>query len=121
MSETELFGAYNTEALYANHRRWPERVLAMMELGDLRLDQLQPHQFGVIQDIEAADDDSERLMTLGVCSGRTVELIKAGDPLILRVFATRIGLSARLAARVIVRPLTETPSSPESERRHGSV
>lgn len=72
----------------------------------MRLDQLGPHCFGIIEHIEASDDDSERLMSMGVCTGRTVELIKTGDPLILRVFATRIGLSARLATRVYVRPLT---------------
>ncbi|MDA0576646.1 MAG: FeoA family protein [Verrucomicrobia bacterium] len=71
----------------------------------VRLDHLPAHQFAVIQHIEAADDDSERLMSLGVCAGRTVELIKAGDPLILKVFASRIGLSARLAKRVFVEPL----------------
>lgn len=61
-------------------------------------------------------------MSLGVCTGRTVELIKAGDPLILKVFATRIGLSARLAARVTVRPLDDNPASaPESEPSHGPV
>ena len=82
----------------------------MTDEGDVRLDQLKPHQFGVIQHIEAADDDSERLMTMGVCAGRTVELVKSGDPLILKVFASRIGLSARLAARVFVQPLGDRPS-----------
>lgn len=72
---------------------------------NIRLDQLRPHDFAIINHIEAPDEDSERLMALGVCAGRTVELIKAGDPLILKVFASRIGLSARLAARVYVRPL----------------
>ena len=77
----------------------------------VRLDQLEPHQFAVIQHIAVDDDDAQRLMSLGVCAGRTVELIKAGDPLILKVFATRIGLSARLAARVFAQPLPEQSSS----------
>jgi Fe2+ transport system protein FeoA len=34
--------------------------------------------------------------------GRRVELVKGGDPLILRVFGSRLGLSAALAARVRV-------------------
>jgi Fe2+ transport system protein FeoA len=34
--------------------------------------------------------------------GRRVELVKSGDPLILRVFGSRLGLSASLAARVHV-------------------
>jgi Fe2+ transport system protein FeoA len=77
------------------------------ELGPrVRLDQLTQRVFGLVADIEAPDDDTARLMSLGVCAGRLFELVKTGDPLILRVFATRIGLSARLAARVYVRPFT---------------
>jgi Fe2+ transport system protein FeoA len=52
--------------------------------------------------IKAASDDAARLKTLGVCVGRKVELVKPGDPLILRVLGSRLGLSARLAAQVIV-------------------
>jgi Fe2+ transport system protein FeoA len=52
--------------------------------------------------IEAPADDAARLKSLGVCVGRKVELVKAGDPLILRVLGTRIGLSGRLAEKVMV-------------------
>ena len=54
--------------------------------------------------MRAADDEMERLMAMGVCRGRTVELVKGGNPLILRVFASRLGVSARLARRVLVTP-----------------
>jgi hypothetical protein len=37
-----------------------------------------------------------------------VEIVLPGDPLILRVFGSRIGLSARLARHVIVRPCPPT-------------
>lgn len=77
----------------------------------VRLDLLPPYGFGIIHRIDAADDDSERLMSLGVCAGRTVELIQSGDPLILKVFASRIGLSARLAQRVFVLPLMDRRDS----------
>ena len=70
----------------------------------MRLHDLEPHTWAEITDIEAPDAEMERLMTMGVCRGRTVELIMSGDPLILRVFGTRIGLSARLAERVTVEP-----------------
>ena len=43
-----------------------------------------------------------RLKTLGVCVGRRVELVRAGNPLILKIFGSRLGLSAELAARVRV-------------------
>ena len=66
------------------------------------LDQLPPRACAVVRSIETEDGDIQRLKTLGVCVGRRVELIQGGDPLILRVFGSRLGLSAELAARVRV-------------------
>jgi len=48
--------------------------------------------------------DLERLEVMGLCSGRLVCVIKDGDPMIVRVLGTRIGLAAALAAGVRVRP-----------------
>ena len=66
------------------------------------LDELAPHQCGIVREVLAPDDELERLMSMGVCEGRMVELILRGDPLILKVFGARIGVSARLARRVRV-------------------
>jgi Fe2+ transport system protein FeoA len=52
--------------------------------------------------VETDDEDTQRLKTLGVCLGRRVELVRAGNPLILKIFGSRLGLSAELAARVSV-------------------
>jgi len=68
----------------------------------MRLNDLPPRICGIVRCIEGDDEESRRLKTLGVCSGRRIELLRGGDPLILRVFGTRLGLSARLAARVRV-------------------
>jgi len=38
--------------------------------------------------------------------GRRVELVRAGNPLILKVFGSRLGISAELAARVEVEVCT---------------
>lgn len=46
---------------------------------------------------------------MGVCIGRRVEIIKTGDTLIIRVFGSRIGLSARMAAHVRVQPCSRAP------------
>ncbi len=54
--------------------------------------------------IDADAADAARLMALGVCVGRRIELVKPGDPLIVRVVGARVGLSARLAATVTVEP-----------------
>ncbi len=66
------------------------------------LDELPLHTCAVVHHVEAEDDDMRRLMTLGICAGRRLELIQRGDPMILRVFGTRLGVSRRLAKRVLV-------------------
>lgn len=65
-----------------------------------RLDRLPARQCAVIRRIETAGDDAQRLKTLGICIGRRIEVIKSGDPLIIRVFGSRLGLSASLACGV---------------------
>ena len=56
----------------------------------------------VVRSVETGDEDTNRLKTLGVCVGRRVELVRTGNPLILKIFGSRLGLSAELAARVRV-------------------
>ncbi len=68
----------------------------------IRLDQLTPRVCAVVREITIDDEEMQRLKTLGVCLGRRVELVKAGDPLILKVFGSRLGLSAALASHVQV-------------------
>ena len=52
--------------------------------------------------VDAEPDDAVRLMALGICVGRRIQIVKTGDPLIVRVVGARVGLSARLAAGVFV-------------------
>lgn len=68
----------------------------------IRLDQLPPRVCAVVRNIETDDEEMQRLKTLGVCLGRRVELVKGGDPLILKIFGSRLGLSAGLATHVQV-------------------
>jgi ferrous iron transport protein A len=68
----------------------------------IRLNDLLPGICGIVRDIETDDEETQRLKTLGVCRGRRVELVRGGDPLILKIFGSRLGLSALLAARVRV-------------------
>ena len=65
--------------------------------GAIRLDLLPPRACATVERIDASNDDIDRLKSMGVCVGRKVELIQPGDPMILRVFGSRIGVSARLA------------------------
>ncbi|TWU02355.1 FeoA family protein [Stieleria varia] len=43
-----------------------------------------------------------RMKSLGICEGRRLELLSNGDPMIVRVAGSRIGLSRSLAASVSV-------------------
>jgi Fe2+ transport system protein FeoA len=56
-----------------------------------------------VVDLEVDGLDRERLEVMVLCAGRTVEVVKTGDPMIVRVLGTRIGLAGRLAATVRVR------------------
>lgn len=93
----------------------PDHAQVAIKPGWVTLDRLEPERCAAIAAIDAPDDDIARLMAMGVCTGRKVELVKAGDPLILRVLGSRLGVSARLARRVWADPChddacpTQTP------------
>ena len=72
----------------------------------VRLDELAPRTCAVVRSVATDDEDTLRLKTLGVCVGRRVELVRTGNPLILKIFGSRLGLSAELAARVQVEVCT---------------
>ena len=57
---------------------------------------------GRIVGVETAETDRERLQVLGLCVGRTVEVVQAGDPMIVRVLGTRIGLKGSMARAIRV-------------------
>jgi Fe2+ transport system protein FeoA len=64
----------------------------------------------VCTDVEAMGQSQTRMKSLGICAGRTLELVSAGDPMIVRVGNSRIGLSRALAASVSVcKPSTTLP------------
>jgi len=71
------------------------------------LPQLPPHTVAKVCAVGAEDGDSTRLRSLGICVGRRIQLVSAGDPLIVRVLGTRVGISARLASSVLVDRLEE--------------
>jgi Fe2+ transport system protein FeoA len=68
----------------------------------VRLDVLPARVCAVVRSVETDDEDTQRLKTLGVCIGRRIEVARIGDPLILKIFGSRLGLSAELARRVHV-------------------
>ena len=68
----------------------------------MRLDELPVRTCAVVRQVDTDDEDTQRLKTLGVCLGRRIELVRVGNPLILKIFGSRLGLSAELASRVRV-------------------
>jgi Fe2+ transport system protein FeoA len=70
---------------------------ASTNLREARLNQLPPRTCAVVRRIEIDSDEAVRLKSLGLCVGRQIEVVKSGDPLIIKIFGSRIGLSASLA------------------------
>jgi Fe2+ transport system protein FeoA len=68
----------------------------------VRLDELPARVCAVVRSIATDDEDTQRLKTLGVCVGRRIEVARTGNPLILKIFGSRLGISGELAARVRV-------------------
>ena len=67
---------------------------------EARLDELPLRTCAVVRRIETDGEEVQRLKSLGLCVGRQIEVVKSGDPLIIKIFGSRIGLSASLAERV---------------------
>lgn len=65
---------------------------------------LDQYQCGVVSGIDAENEDILHLQTMGVTLGRTIKLLKSGDPMIVRVLGSRIGISTRLAEQIWVTP-----------------
>jgi len=75
------------------------------DLGDrVPLDQIEIGHCARVTEVDASEADVEQLMAMGVCVGRRIMLMQTGDPMILKVLGTRIGVSARLARHVKVQP-----------------
>ncbi len=75
-----------------------------LDLTPRALSSLEPMRVAVIERVDEDHDHADRLKSLGLCVGRKLQVIKTGDPLIVRVLGSRLGLSARLADRVYVTP-----------------
>lgn len=56
--------------------------------------------------IEGDGPEVVRLKRLGICSGHRIRVVQAGDPMILEVIGSRIGLSRQLARQVMVETIS---------------
>jgi ferrous iron transport protein A len=90
-------GGFNSGKL-ASWRK--EKMKAANLSTERRLNELPTQRCSVVCRVETDSEDMRRLKTLGICVGRRIEVIKTGDPMIVRVFGSRLGMSAALASRV---------------------
>ena len=82
-----------------------DQAVRSADLGDrVPLDQIEIGHCARVTEVDASEADVEQLMAMGVCVGRRIMLMQTGDPMILKVLGTRIGVSARLARHVKVQP-----------------
>lgn len=79
-----------------------ESTVAIPTHNRQRLDELPSGTHGLVHHIDAADAALHRLMAMGLCVGRKVEVVRQGHPLILGLLGARIGVSERLARHIIV-------------------
>ncbi len=80
-----------------------------------RLDQLPSGTRGIVQRIDSADAALHRLMAMGLCPGRDIEVVRQGSPLILRLLGAHIGVSSRVARQIVIEPSTH--EGPQSDAR----
>lgn len=81
---------------------------ACLDLRPRPLTQLVPMQVAEILAVDGGDAETGRLKALGLCVGRKLQVTRPGDPLIVRVLGSRVGISRRLAERVHVRACMRT-------------
>ena len=62
----------------------------------------------VIDHLNLAEEDRNRLEIMGICPGRKISMTRRGDPLIVRVHETHLGLARELAHCVMVDSLPRT-------------
>ena len=81
--------------------------LAQNPSESITLDKLKPGKCGYVLKVKAENDDVKKLMAMGVCEGRIIKLVHLGEPMILQVLGSRIGVSSRLGKTVEVAPCEE--------------
>ena len=65
-------------------------------------------------DVECDGDAMIRLKRLGICARRTIEVVQPGDPMVLRVVGSRLGISHQLAEFVRVERTCDQTTSLEA-------
>ena len=67
--------------------------------------------------VEGDGPEAVRLKRLGICEGQIVEVVRAGEPMIVRTAGTRVGISRHLARQVRVESLPREGTDHDSVAR----
>lgn len=62
---------------------------------------------GRIHAVESTSDLTARLESLGMCEGRTIRVVKHGEPCIVNVYGSRVGIARDVAKQIRVTPQAE--------------
>lgn len=77
--------------------------MAVVEIQDhSSLSELELGCSGQITDLDLSSEAIARLAGLGICEGRDVEIVRRGEPLVVRTCGSRIGIALSLARRIQV-------------------
>ena len=72
------------------------------EIANQSLIDLPKNAVCAVQAIDASEEHTRRLAGLGLTAGREVRVVKRGEPTIVQVYGTRIGIAKSLARGVRV-------------------
>ncbi|HOW68915.1 MAG TPA: FeoA family protein [Candidatus Paceibacterota bacterium] len=72
-----------------------------------RLDQTEPGLRVRVGRLEGQNLAVKRLQAMGLCLGREVEVLRQGNPLIVRFLNAHVGLSKHLAQQIFVERRTQ--------------
>ena len=56
-----------------------------------------------------------RLKRIGICAGREIEVVRAGNPMILRVCGVCVGVSRSLSGLIVLEESASVPVAAKSE------
>lgn len=83
---------------------WKNTMLNQEELQTMALFDLAAGAHASIRSVSLDASFFARLEGLGITPGRTVRLVKRGDPLIVQVYGSQVGLARSVAENIQVSP-----------------
>ncbi len=96
------FSDNETQSHYHSRLWSASMVPAPVVPHEIPLIEVRLNQAVLVSRIECGEEDSIRLKRMGIHPGRELRVLQRGNPLILRVVHSRLGLSRQLASGIFV-------------------